>query len=190
MKGESIFVKLKLEKYLANKKVHVGIFVDTGAARSVISEKKLEKNPIILDQSFRIANREQSALYFKFADTTFKPLGTVSLALRKAGHTHVITIKDDVVSANVPTLIGLDVLDREILMADIVHNVLYKRVAFNIDRGDTIYVEEWETPLYRSGSGKLYVPTTLTIINFTHAQIHRIHRNFFHPSSDKMYKLL
>ena len=62
----------------------------------------------------------------------------------------------DVVKADTPALLGLDVLDRESLMADTVANRLTKRGVAQ-ENGSYFYFDEWHVPLLRSKNGHVYV---------------------------------
>ena len=94
------------------------------------------------------------------------------------------------VNADIPALLGMDVLDRESLMADTVGNRLTKR-SFVQDNWSYFYFDEWHMPLYRSKSGHVYVEMNCsTIVMFTRSQLGKLHKQFFHPSLEKLFNLL
>ena len=102
-----------------------------------------------------------------------------------------IPVDIDIVSANIPPLLGLDVLDRENLTPDVAYNVLAKRRCIERHNASPIYVEEWAIPMTRAKTRHSYVPLRVQHKKFfTRTQLQRLHRQFFHPSADKLYKLL
>ena len=93
-------------------------------------------------------------------------------------------------SADIPALLGMDVLDHESLMADTVGNRLTKRSVV-LDNVFYFYFDEWHMPLYRSKSGHVYVEMDCsTTVMFTRSQLGELHKQFFHPSSEKLFNLL
>eukprot|EP00171_Calliarthron_tuberculosum_P004009 IDg4009t1 len=71
---------------------------------------------------------------------------------------HAINLRGmDIVEADVPALLGMDVLDRENLTADTVLNRLVRRSAVCGKDGTEIYVDSWSVPMVRSESGHVYV---------------------------------
>ena len=88
-----------------------------------------------------------------------------------------IHIEADVVTANIPLLLGLDVLDREQLVADNVLNQLQCH-----HRG-------WSIPISRK-HGHMYVTWNISKSYYTRAELRKIHKHFWHPSSEKLFNLL
>eukprot|EP00171_Calliarthron_tuberculosum_P019742 IDg19742t1 len=85
----------------------------------------------------------------------------------------------------------MDVLERERLVADTVYNRLARRKAFEIGNNRMIYVDDWFIPLIRSASKHVYVPIDRgTCVYFTRTQLHKLHRQFFYPSADKLFNLI
>ena len=81
------------------------------------------------------------------------------------------------INADVPLLLGLDILDREQLVADNVENVLDSRR------------HGWKLPLTRT-NGHLYLTWQLRSTLFTRAELRRMHLHFFHPSARKLFNVL
>ena len=128
---------------------------------------------------------------FRFADTTFKSLGTVTIPLAAPAGIKPIPVVLDIVDADIPALLGLDVLDKESLVADTVTNLLTKRTLLRLQNGQHRYRDEWSIPLLRSRSRHVYAEMDFTPSTFfTRAQLTKIHRQFFHPSAEKLFKLL
>ncbi len=53
----------------------------------------------------------------------------------------------DIVQADVPALLGMDILDSEQLDADAVLNLLARGTAINDKNNQIVYVDEWFIPL-------------------------------------------
>ena len=131
----------------------------------------------------RVPRLQWSPNRFRFADTSYNSLGKVLLPLATPLGKPTIFLQLDVVSADIPALLGKDVLHRESLMADKVGNRLKKRSVVH-DNGSYFYFDEWHMPLYRSKSGHVYVEMdSSTTVMFTRPQLGKLHRQFFHPSS-------
>lgn len=99
----------------------------------------------------------------------------------------------DVVSADIPPLLGMDVLDRESITPCTVSNRLIKRIL--ISKKDTEeddqYLDLWSVPLTRSRSQHLFARMDYhSSIYFTRTQLHRLHQQFYHPSAEKLYNLV
>ena len=55
---------------------------------------------------------------FCFADNTFESLGQNAIQLKSPFHVAPVYVQLDVVQSDIPTLLGMDVLDRESPIAD------------------------------------------------------------------------
>lgn len=82
----------------------------------------------------------------------------------------------DIVNADIPLLIGLDYLDREQILPDNIQNKLICET------------ESWELPIIRR-MGHMFVEWDIRTIFFTKVELFRMHRNFFHPSSQKLFNI-
>ncbi len=82
------------------------------------------------------------------------------------------------------------VLDAESLYADnttnrLVHRLIYDRSSESID-----YEDKWAVPIIRN-DGHLYSRMSFPSFTFyTSVQLHKLHRQFAHPSAEKLYNLL
>lgn len=85
-------------------------------------------------------------------------MGQVSIPLATPDGFKPIIVSFDIVQADVPAIIGMDVLDRENLVADTVYNRLASRKSFAIGNNIMIYVYDWLISLTRSASKHVYVP--------------------------------
>jgi hypothetical protein len=81
------------------------------------------------------------------------------------------------VDADIPLLLGLDFMDNMNVTANTLTNRLESR-------------EGWSLPLTRHG-GHVYLEwEQLHATMFSSEQLRKLHRQFFHPSADKLYNLL
>jgi len=83
----------------------------------------------------------------------------------------------DVVNADIPFLIGLDFSDKHKIVADNVDNILRSKIY------------GWEMPIRRI-HGHLLLTWDIKTILFTGTELEKLHKQFFHPSSGKLYNLL
>lgn len=68
---------------------------------------------------------------FRFAETLYQLLSTITLPLKTPGDKEPIVVELDVVKANVPALLGLDAMDTNSLIPCILTNTLVKCVIEN-----------------------------------------------------------
>lgn len=128
---------------------------------------------------------------FRSADKTFESMGQVKLPLATPYGKVTIPVTLDVVPADIPALLDMDVLDGEFLIADIVANRLTKRVKYRDKTGSLAYYDEWQVPLFRSKGNHVYAETYCpTNVLFTRSQLHKLQRQFFHPYREKLFNLL
>lgn len=136
-------------------------------------------------------NIHKSSRRFRFGDESFPSLGRISLPLGTPPGVKPIFVDFDIVQADIPPLLGMDVLDREELVADTVFNRLARRSVSTQEDGATVYVDEWFISLVRSKSGHVYVPFNYASRNyFTRTQLEKLHQQFFHPSATRLFNLL
>lgn len=111
----------------------VGLCVDIGAPTSVVGKKELH---LLLSKSdIRNYKGRKYPNRFRFGDVTFNSMGQVSLPLPTPEGVAPISVVFDIVPADVLALLGLDVLDRERLVADTVFLRLAHRTAFDLPDG-------------------------------------------------------
>lgn len=171
-----------------------GFCVDTGAPSSVIGLKELRRIANVYGR--RLIRLRKSLKRFRFADASFNSLGQVEIPLATPGHLKPIYVNLDVVSADVPALLGLDILDTESLFPDTAMNQLTKKIILdNITDQDGKFhakfpVEEWSIPLMRH-YGHIYVAFSFpSCVYFSITNLQKIHRQFAHTTVDKLYQLL
>ena len=150
-----------------------GICIDTGAQRSVVGLKQAHAYCQLSGVPFK---KRPSMTAFRFGDGTFQSLGSIPVRIPTPDG-KFISIEMDVVQADVPMLIGLEVLDRERLIPDNVANKLR-----SLEDG-------WSLPITRK-YGHLYVEWDFPKIWFSKEQIRKLHLQFYHPSADKLFRLI
>lgn len=97
----------------------------------------------------------------------------------------------DIVDADIPSLLEMDVMDKESLTPCTVSNRLIKRNLHRTQDGKDIFVDEWYVPIVRSRSNQLYAQMNLsTAMYFPRTHLSRLHGQFFHPSAQNLYNLL
>ena len=172
----------EMKRIRSNRGDSPGFCVDIGAPKSCIGLRELKS--IFSRFGRRVPQLELSPNRFRFADTSYNSLGKVSLPLANPPSGPPIFVEMDVVNANIPAPPGLDVRDREALMADTVANRLTRRSLVQ-NNGSFLYFDEWHVPLLRSESGHVYVemdyPPSLM---FTRSQLGKLHKQFFYPSAE------
>lgn len=128
---------------------------------------------------------------FRFADSTYDSLGKINIPLRTPVGQPIIFVEMDVVTANIPALLGMDIMDKESLTPCTVSNRLIKRVPIGKAKGEIEYCDQWHVPLTRSASTHLYAQMDFGVqIFFSKAQLLKIHRHFNHPSANKLFNLI
>ena len=164
--------------------------MDTGAPSSAIGMKELRRlSSLYGKQLFRLL---RSFKQFRFAGASFTSLGRVDLPLATPSHFRPVFVTVDVVSADVPALLGLDVLEAESLVADTVLTRLTKRIVLRGLRNENgklledTAVDDWSVPLQRYFS-HVYVSFGFSSRTyFARTQLHKLHRQFSHPSAEKI----
>ena len=167
-----------------------GFLVDIGAPKSVVGKKALNRLFASVDVYHKPPLRT-SHNFFRFGDESFPSIGMITLYLDTPHGVRPIPVEIDIVVPDIPPLLGLDVIDRERLTPDVAYNVLAKRRKVIDKSNRAIYVEDWAIPMWRASSRHSYVPLRIdTPTYFTRSQLHKLHRQFFHPSAEKLYNLL
>ena len=103
----------------------------------------------------------------------------------------VIHVVMDVVTADIPALLGMDLMDKESLTPCVVSNTFVKKSYQEMKDGTKKYVDDWSVPLFRSKSNHVYAKIEMPInAHFSRAQLVKIHRNMHHPTAKKLFNLL
>ena len=154
----------------AKTRIPLGFCVGIGAPKSLIGRKEL--NRVMTRMGKYKRKIVPSTNRFRFGDVTFESRGKVSLPMKTSTGVTPILVEMDIVDADVPALLGMDVLDRECLAADKVQNHLIRK--YSIGKGSgTTHLDEWSIPMTRSDSDHVYVEMDFeTSVHFTRSQLY------------------
>ena len=156
----------------ATDKFH-GACLDIGAQRTCIGIK--QARALTSKQGIKL-KLTPSPFVFKFGDVKHHSLGKMNIRI-PTPNTGFLEIQADVVSADVPLLIGIDTLDKFKLVADNVRNILECRT------------QQWSLPITRL-HGHMYITWDPCTVLFTRNELKRIHKHMWHPSASKLYNIL
>lgn len=111
-----------------------------------------------------------------FGNGSCDSLGTldVRMPLRNGSF---LPLRIDVVDTHIPFLLGLDILDREKLVADNVKNVLDSRR------------DNWQLPIRRK-CRHMFFEWGPYDVRFTRSELQKLHLHFFHANVQKLYNLI
>jgi hypothetical protein len=152
-----------------------GAVLDTGAQRSVIG---LQQAGALSRMDHRSLNMNASNHTYRFGDTISSSLG--SIAVDMPTPTGILQIQVNVVPENVPLLLGIDTMDKYCLQLLTIDNVL-----------EHLSAEEksWRTPVTRKHGHGYYV-WYLHGVLYCKAQLFRLHKHHYHPSTGNFLNLL
>ena len=150
-----------------------GACLDIGAEKSVIGRKQAMAYCKFTGCKFK---HKPSRTFFRFGDGCFSSIGIIPVRI-PCPDGSFIHFNIDVVQEDVPMLIGLDILDREKLVADNVSNVLSSK-RFG-----------WELPITRK-DGHLFLTWDYSTVLYTKSELKKLHYHFFHPTSQKLFDLI
>jgi hypothetical protein len=157
----------------ASKSSFKGAVIDTGAQSSVIGLPQAQAYSSEFGSRLFI---RPSLTTFKFGNSTEKSLGITRIVVPTPGT--LVSFDCDVVKADIPLLIGLDLLGRYSL--DVI-------VAKGVLRSDD---EKWSLPLVQK-DGHIFLEWNRVLdICYTREELTKIHRHFYHPSTTKLFNLL
>lgn len=151
----------------------LGACCDIGAGRTVIGLKQARA---YCRERQLPANFKDSDYSFLFGDGMYMSLGTMEIRIPTPDGAY-LSFQADVVDADIPLLLGIDVLDAEGMVADNVENVLEHRK------------HNWRLPITRRGK-HMYVIWNISQVMYTRSQLKKMHMHFFHPSEKKLFNLL
>lgn len=157
----------------ARHKRFAGACCDIGAQRTVIG---LPQARAYCRENQHKFQPRPSEYAFLFGDGLFMSLGTIEIRIPTPDGSF-FAFDADIVKADVPLLLGIDVLDRESIVADNVDNVLDNR-----KRG-------WKMPITRQDQ-HMYVKWNLSHPLYSRSQLKKMHMHYFHPSAQKLFNLL
>ena len=97
------------------------------------------------------------------------------------------------VEADIHAVLGMDLLDREQLCPDTTVNHFARITRIEGKDGRNIYIAQWVIPMTRLTRRHSYVPMEFRQTNCTHmsvAELEKVHRQLYHPTSEKLFNLL
>lgn len=157
-------------------KIRLDFCVDIRAPTSIVGLREIRQICFSLKKLIALRTSSKS---LQFADATCQTLGPISIPLMTPQGMPNIFVKLEVVSADVPALIGLNVLDVQSLVADTVLNRLVKKMVRSLRNRKFSTIEEWSVPLIRADD-HLYVKILRPKnIYFTTTQLKKLHRQLF-----------
>lgn len=153
-----------------------GACVDSGAQRTVIGRKQADAYiSQIGDATSGIKKDVDLATRFRFGDTNHNCDGILHVKMPVADDV-VVHFDAFIVPIDVPLLLGLDVLKRLDIIIKFSNGTLQSEN------------DDWVLNL-KHKMGHLYVEWPPTVF-YTEQELRRIHRHFYHPSTDKLANLI
>lgn len=149
-------------------------FIDSGAQRTVIGKRQPDKYDS-LTKNGHVKRTHQCTTRFKFGNTTYDGLGKLNVRIPIVDD-YFIDVEASILDVDVPLLIGLDVLKRLKVILDFSEFTMSSTS------------EDWTVPLARK-LGHAYIEWTDNIL-YTENELMKIHRHFYHPSTDKLYAII
>lgn len=150
-----------------------GACLDTGAQRCVIGLNQARAYCRAMQIPFKM---KPSRVQFRFGDGTYSALGSLKISIPTPQGSS-ISWNFDVVKADVPMLIGLDLLDE------------FKLVVNNVTNKLMCLTQKWSLPIIRQ-LGHLYLKWSFSRNLYTKTELKKMHRHFHHPEASKMYNLI
>jgi hypothetical protein len=151
-----------------------GVCIDTDAERTVIGLKQARAYCRMMKRPLK---RYPNGNVYIFGEDRRKSLGSISIRIPTSRNAFIEVVAY-VVTANVPFILDLDTLQKFGLDVCISTNRL------------RCLGQDWDIETEKK-RGHLYIkdPTTTSIL-YTRSELVKLHRAFFHPSTDKLYSLL
>ena len=117
-----------------------GFCADIGSPKGVIGRE--EYNRICTNNGIHARTILPSNERFSFADHSYPSLGKVKIVLKTPTGAPAIPVTLDMVGADIPALLGMDLLEREQLCADTTVNHLARRTRIEGTDGRNIYIDQ------------------------------------------------
>jgi len=171
-----VYINICTERIWHNESSHKkfqGGCIDTGAQKCVIGKLQAKAYCKFAKITYQVIPSETT---FRFGDGDFSSLGKLPIRIPIPNNSY-IPYEFDVVQPDVPMLMGLDLLDA------------MKCYANNVENKFVSPFENWTLPITRK-FGHLYLCWSTAEICFTKSELLKMHRHFYHPSTDKVMALL
>jgi hypothetical protein len=153
-----------------SKRLELAGCCDTGAPVTVCGSAVARKICLELDIPFVLKPSQNK---FRFADSVFPSLGKIDIHLPTPAGLIIFSV--EIISADVPLLLGLDFFDKIQATPNVVANRLESK--------------SWNLPLERH-HGHIYLHWPVLGTMLTQLEPKKHHRAFYHPSTEKLYNLL
>lgn len=151
----------------------VGACIDSGADKSVMGYEQARDYCTSKDANLDLV---ASPLRFKFRNSTHRSEGTMEVRIQITGEAY-IAVNTDVVRADLPPLIGLEILSGHTLILNFA------------DRSLQQLGQDWKIPM-KFSNGHVFLQWPTLHICFPKAELERLNQNFLHPSTGKLFALL
>lgn len=128
---------------------------------------------------------------FRIENACFQSFGHINLPLATSRVVATINLLFSLLTVDVPAFIGMDVIDREQLVAGTFFHHLAHMKLIKMPDGYKGYADIWIIPLIRAPSRHVYVPFDGSPrVHLTLSKIAKIHKKSFLPSPLKLFRLL
>lgn len=145
-----------------------GACIDSGATLTVIGRRQAEMYSKLI--GVQLAQKKSGTRY-RFGDNVHQGHGKIRIRI-PVGLKHFAEVSADVVDPDVPFLLGLDVLTKFKIILDFDKDMIRSKC------------DGWAAPIVRK-FGHAYLEWLPSIL-YTEAELRRVHRHFFHPSTERL----
>lgn len=185
--SDVVSINFRTDKICRDFNIWPSLCVDIGAPSSFIALCKLISICFLTTRNIKLRPSTKS---FPFFDACYKSLGTIDLKLAAPAGMWNIYVKLDVVAADIPTFLRLDILNSHSLIAETVSNLQLKKTEFKTKNGSVSFIEEWSVPLTKADFHVYVNLAQSERICFTRKQLQKLYRQFVYQCADKLYNLL
>lgn len=154
--------------------VFSGACLDSGAQRTVIGQLQANAYMKIVGNEYETVQRCMSKM-FRFGTSVHESVSVIKIWL-PLGDDHFVKIFAHIIPIDVPLLIGLDIMK-------------YLKIIINF-ADSTLQSSDgkWKAPLVFK-YGHMYLEWPSDIL-YTENELKRIHRHFYHPSTEKLWAVI
>jgi hypothetical protein len=153
----------------------LGAAIDTGAERSAIEWKQATIYCFFSSSEMKVLPRNR---LFKFGDQTIRSMGKLNLNLPVPNG--VLDLYVDEVKPDIPLLVGFDLMDN--------HRIQFLNVSNELEHID-LSGSSWRMPVSRK-CGHGFLECEVHSVRYNKSQLLRLHKNLYHPSTEKIINLL
>lgn len=153
----------------------MGFCVDIGVPKSVIGRKELYHYLTHASTYHRriLSPTNPFSIYERVLRLFRRHFSPFSNSVRSSQNLY---FDMDIVDADIPALLEVNVLDKESITPCTISNRLIKHALHALDNGDSVYLDEWYVLLLHLRSNHLHTETDLaTTIHFTRTPLAQRH---------------